>query len=92
MTNQNGLKKVTKIDARSVRYLVTELDHPNVGTLVHNNQSKLKYLIIYLNSTTILLCFHTLFYFFRAKAGSEPIVVDNLWATKKARKRSVPSE
>ena len=77
--------------------MVTELDHPNVGTLVHNNQSKLKYLIIYLNSTAILLCFHTLFYFFRAKAGSEPIVVDNLWATRRARQNgrrqiSVPSE
>ena len=77
--------------------MVTELDHPNVGTLVDNNQSKLKYLIIYLNLTAILLCFHTLFYFFRAKAGSEPIVVDNLWATKRARqngrrKISVPSE
>ena len=71
MTNQNDLRKVANIDAHSVRYLVTMLDQPNVLTLVQNNrsnQSKFKYEIIYLNSTAILLCFHTLFYFFRESA------------------------
>jgi hypothetical protein len=36
MANQKGHKKVIKIDARDVKNLVTELDQPNVATLLQS--------------------------------------------------------
>ena len=59
-------KKVTKIDASCVRYLVTELDLPNVVTL-QRNQSKFMFLIIYSNSTAIATLFSYFVLFFQKK-------------------------
>jgi uncharacterized protein YaaW (UPF0174 family) len=36
MASQKGHKKVTKIDARDVKNLVTELDQPNVAKLLQS--------------------------------------------------------
>jgi hypothetical protein len=92
MINQNGLRKVTKIDASCVKNLVTELDLPNAVILQKRSQSKCKILILYLNSATLFeySVFILFFIFSRKKSGSEPsifepLVVENSWPTKRAR-------